>query len=97
MLEQGYAELCNVYMFTAPLDAANFKRIKGAKYADVAFNQDCWARVVAMNMVAEDTMHLDYLKAYKLVQERRERKAIERDPFPTEDMSVVAGLLKMAR
>ena len=73
----GYAELTNVYLFTAPLDAVNWKFMEKPKLNDVIF--DHWSQVAATNEVAED-VHQKFLAAHVKMQGRVRDGLV--DPFP---------------
>jgi hypothetical protein len=84
----GYSELCNVYLFTAPLDAVNWKIMKKPSLNDVMF--DHWSQVAATNVVAED-IHQKFLEAHSKIQVRvREGLA---DPFPSDTMAALRSQL----
>ncbi len=88
LLNQGYAELTNVYLFTAPLDALNWKFMKAPQYNDVHLTN--WRAVVALNEAAKD-VHCLFLRNYASVQERFQQQQLLEDPFPSLDMKEVIG------
>lgn len=84
-IAHGYAELTNVYLFTAPLDALNWK-IMNTQYNDVLFNK--WAEVTLMNEKAED-VHSKFIILHHCVKLRLMNKEITKDPFPTNIMDEI--------
>jgi len=83
LLKQGFAELTNVYLFTAPLDALNWKVMQAPKFQDVTWSK--WTAVARLNDAAKD-IHCRFLDEYVHV---KKSNPIE-DPFPTADMNEVS-------
>jgi hypothetical protein len=84
LLQQGYAELTNVYLFTAPMDALNWKTMK-----DLDVSIDHWSEVAALNDNAGDGLYPKFLSTYMEIQRRLLVGEITEDPYPTEDMRIV--------
>jgi hypothetical protein len=85
-ISHGYAELTNVYVFCAPLDALNWRVMKAPQYDDVTFAN--WNEVVLMNVEAED-IHVSFLSHHRDVMNRVASGEIKGDPFDTSSMTAV--------
>jgi hypothetical protein len=89
LLGRGYAELTNVYLFTAPLDALNWKTMKDLD--DVSI--DHWSDVAALNDNAGDNLYPKFLDAYMVIQRDLYHGKLDSDPYPTEDMRIVRAMI----
>ncbi len=87
LLEHGYAELTNAYVYSAPLDALNWRAMKAPRYDDVQFQS--WLEVVAVNIEAEDSAPIKFLEEYKRVQDEK----LSKDPYPTTMQHIRADIL----
>ena len=85
-LDEGYANLMNVYLFTAPLDALNWKVMKAPQFNDISFND--WSAVVGLNDAAKD-IHGKFLKEYVCIRHALILKELSDDPFPSDDSADV--------
>ncbi len=86
LIKQGYAELANVYLFTAPLDALNaiFMRSEFG-----GFGTTSWQTIAALNHEMEDTIYGSFLDEYMHVRDLVVAGKLASDPFPTDDMDRV--------
>jgi hypothetical protein len=86
MMQQGYCEAANVYLFTAPLDAINATYMSGdyAPFADKT--GESWLHVATMNQAIKDAPNTNFLKQYAKV---RAETSDGDDPYPSGDMAAV--------
>ena len=84
LVQQGYAELANVYTFTAPLDALNWKVDKSPNVP-----LDHWSRIASLNKAAGDDIFLHFLKEYVHIQDRVRKGELNSDPFPSADLMAI--------
>jgi pullulanase/glycogen debranching enzyme len=87
---QGYSELMNVYKFTAPLDAVNWRIMKAPTFDDVLFEN--WMDVAALNKAAFDICNVKFLQTMGTV--RKSLKSKDEDPFPTADSECIMQQLE---
>ena len=78
LVKQGYLELLNVYLFTAPFDALNWKVMYAPKFKDVDF--DNWSDVIGLNETAKN-IHSKFLIEYAHIRKMTMNNELDRDPF----------------
>jgi hypothetical protein len=83
-ISSGYAELVNVYVVTAPLDAINWKHMK--KYTETTLAS--WADVLATGIEAED-IHPTLMTLFKDVTVRFSEGKLEKDPLPRDTLNKI--------
>ena len=64
-LQQGFCELNNAFLFTAPLDALNYLSISSNVQS---LSLTCWGSVLAINEIAKD-IHCLFLEQFKVNQQ----------------------------
>ena len=64
-LQQGFCELNNVFLFTAPLDALNYLSMHSLS---LSLQLSCWGSVLAINEMAND-VHCLFLQQFKVNQQ----------------------------
>ena len=82
LLDQGYFELMNVYLFTAPLDALSQKIMYAPRYNDVSFCD--WRDVIGLNETPNN-IHSKFIKEYIRIWNMWAYNEITHNPFSTDD------------
>ena len=85
--DQGYSELNNAFLFTAPLDALNYLRMKPNLEIKELIN---WG-VLVINDLSADKVHLKFLEEYNRVLLLQRTSSTPSDPFDEDNMNEVLG------
>lgn len=88
LVERGYNELFNAYMFCAPIDAVNYKHKRLYLMKDDV-KIDNWHTVMWFNNESKCSVYHQFLTQYKKVYQQFKSGLLDDDPYPSKDMKFI--------